>query len=146
MQVYHHQPVEEGRCKDCHVGEEMRGNARFSGGVPELVAPLQELCFLCHDQPEGRFVHGPSATGDCWTCHLPHQSPHPYLLREASEAVLCGQCHVPELFVTAELHAEYTETSCSACHDPHAAELHGLLRADAPLPTEEQGKTDALGG
>ncbi len=128
-EVTHHEPVKQRRCDECHVQDRSASTqAGWIGGLPQLVAPINELCQRCHEAPAGKYVHGPVAARRCDFCHEPHQSLYPHLLRFESTDDLCRTCHVGETFVSTELHQSFLGRACIDCHDPHAAELEYQLR------------------
>ena len=53
------------------------------------------LCFKCHADKQGPFVyeHVPVKTEGCTSCHTPHGSTNPRLLRVSQVNLLCLQCH-----------------------------------------------------
>jgi predicted CXXCH cytochrome family protein len=110
LQRSEHPPYAEKRCDDCH-------DKQKEGG---LIAPPTELCFTCHTNfIKGYFVHGPVAVGQCLSCHVPHNSNYPSLLKVGKKD-LCGSCH-REGRVAASLHQKAKEKNfnCTDCHSPH---------------------------
>ncbi len=140
-----HRPVAEKRCEACHRIERSDSGPIAFSGVPELNAPPEELCFRCHSFGPARIVHGPVARGLCLSCHLPHQSPHDHLLRQADQKSLCGACHSGETFVTEEAHRAYGDRACSSCHDPHASDREALLRGGREVEGPRDARGDAQG-
>jgi predicted CXXCH cytochrome family protein len=83
---------------------------------------------------EGQPQHEPFKAGDCDTCHQPHASETPRLLK-AAEGALCRSCHdVPTAAPAGgSLHAAARDR-CTGCHQPHAsATAHLLLAPVRPL-------------
>ncbi|MBP1728844.1 MAG: cytochrome family protein [Deltaproteobacteria bacterium] len=118
-QASQHLPYLEKNCSDCH-------DKTKKGG---LVAPRNELCFVCHtDFVKGAYVHGPVAVGDCYACHLPHNSAFPSLLKTEAGAV-CATCH-REKRAASSLHdkAAAKQLGCLDCHDPHFSNAPFFLR------------------
>ena len=114
-------------CSSCHIQE--KGNLhRF-----KPAADGGALCTGCHEvvTKADKFVHGPVAVSDCVTCHDPHGSANPHVLRSAG-AKLCEQCHEE---MTAKLaskryaHAP-VRTDCGGCHNPHASPYKYQLKAE----------------
>jgi predicted CXXCH cytochrome family protein len=95
-----HRPLAFGRCDPCH---------RFDG---RLLKPVRELCLECHGGEEfaRRIQHAPVRQGQCLSCHDPHASREPFLLKARyalgrtaggePDAALCLGCHPREAFFT----------------------------------------------
>jgi predicted CXXCH cytochrome family protein len=114
-----HPPYVEKKCDDCHDKTKENG----------LVGPRTEFCFICHAGfVKGTNIHGPVAVGDCLSCHEPHTSNHPSLLKTA-KTDLCLMCH-KEARLVQGLHdkARAREMECLDCHDPHAANAPFFLK------------------
>ena len=138
-----HDPYVSRQCEGCHEFEQNPGNRpAWMLGAPKLIAPVEELCALCHEPPQARYVHGPVAMVRCDLCHAAHDSRFPHLLKNASIDATCLSCHSGETFVTQVAHAEYEPAGCSVCHDPHSSSDPFLLRPELGR-TEESG--DATG-
>jgi predicted CXXCH cytochrome family protein len=160
-----HAPLsQKNSCLSCHTphGSEQEHLVR---------AASPKLCFRCHgersmDSPENGFVdmqkrihgsavvHAPVADG-CGTCHDPHVSKNPALLRSAypgsvygqpadTAFALCFTCHDAALLLqskmrpetdfrngTTNLHSTHVmrpkAMRCSGCHDVHASDTRHLL-------------------
>jgi len=114
-----HQPYVEKQCNSCHDKEKEGG----------LALARAKLCFSCHtDFLTGRYMHGPAAVGDCLSCHEPHSSRFPSLLKSA-KAELCGKCH-QERRIAAGMHDRLTaqHIACVDCHDPHSGKVPYFLK------------------
>lgn len=111
--VSQHKDYQEKNCSRCHD--------RTSGNF--LASDKQGICFICHQREDynGEFVHGPVAVSACLSCHLPHNSKFPKLLK-AVGAELCFKCHRPDELSGSETHDLDPERDCTACHLPHAAD------------------------
>ena len=73
-----HAPYEAGECAICHAGD----NPKQPGPIRK---PLPELCLDCHEDFAAvlkRPNTHPPARSACTTCHNPHNSAHPKLLRD----------------------------------------------------------------
>lgn len=105
-------------CNNCH--DNTAGNFMRT-------ARKEDLCFTCHKQEQftGAFVHGPVAVQNCLTCHLPHESPLPNLLKKKTPE-LCTQCHEQPSFSAAETCKR--DMDCSQCHYPHASPKRYFLK------------------
>ncbi|WP_201327135.1 cytochrome c3 family protein [Thermotomaculum hydrothermale] len=114
-----HKPFGERKCEKCHD----RNKKSF------LVVPKNELCFQCHKKERffQKFVHGPVAPGTCLSCHYPHKSPNPYLLRYTDEK-LCFQCHEPDEIRKIKDHKN--RAGCLKCHDPHTQNNKFFLKPE----------------
>ena len=109
-------------CASCHVQAPANAH-RFT----------DKQCVACHQMkgPKDKFVHGPVAAGDCLTCHNPHGSEEPQLVR-AFGAELCQGCHVDMKATLAEkrfVH-EPVKEDCASCHNPHASPARYQLRQE----------------
>jgi DmsE family decaheme c-type cytochrome len=86
--------VNEGlvQCNDCH-------NQHGSNAGKQLknTSAGDAVCFKCHTDKKGPFVyeHVPVKTEGCTSCHTPHGSANPRLLRVNQINLLCMQCHGP---------------------------------------------------
>jgi predicted CXXCH cytochrome family protein len=138
-----HAPVKEG-CTRCH-------EAHSSDQRHLLTAPMQELCFACHPDVEGKVEeaspHGAVFTGDrCGNCHDPHAEGRPFLLRDEL-ATLCLHCHdqpqlatdgrtIPDMRPALRdrkfVHGPVRAGQCNACHEVHGSRNAMLLRKYFP--------------
>jgi len=116
-----HGPFAAKQCNGCH-----------QRGTNALVAPLEELCFRCHqlDLKKG-WTHGPVASGGCRECHNPHSSGYPFLLL-AKPSEFCYYCHDKKDVLRAAVHKDMT-LECTACHDAHSADNRFLLKKQVTL-------------
>jgi predicted CXXCH cytochrome family protein len=118
-----------------------------------LTAGRDELCSSCHDPQDLQPAHAgfPGTLRDCLSCHSPHGSDRPGLIRNilhgpynkgcetchvsgsGSVAIeTCQQCHPEVLERMQSLHNHLTRrdgNSCVNCHTPHAGDDKHLLRA-----------------
>jgi predicted CXXCH cytochrome family protein len=134
-----HGPFAAKECSGCH-----------QRGTNALVAPLEDLCFRCHqlDLKKG-WTHGPVASGGCRVCHNPHSSGFPFLLM-AKPSEFCYYCHNPNDVSRSEVH-KGTTLQCTICHDAHSADNRFLLKkqvppekvSETPLKAEEQKAGEA---
>ena len=123
---YQHEPSLG--CEACHGDRKKRG---FSRQV-NLVAPLPDLCYQCHDELRDLpgDVHGPVAIGACTFCHEPHRTVNKHLLKKPAPE-LCYQCHEAEVIAFFDSkHADPSYENCNQCHEGHASENSGLLKKD----------------
>jgi predicted CXXCH cytochrome family protein len=150
--LFLHDPFAADECFHCHKeaasprplasqqassAPSRRGKVATGGGF--LRMEVTELCFECHDEfsPErtardGVWLHGPVASGWCVTCHDPHKSRNPGLLRHAPAARLCLQCHErSELAESAETHLPKAPEEAYAPAVPRRRRPHRLAQKTA---------------
>lgn len=114
-----HLPYQDKLCDGCHDKTLQDG----------LIQPKNKLCYVCHtDFVKGTYVHGPVATADCLSCHEPHSSSFPKLLKTTPEKI-CETCH-REKRVAAAMHDKFSSQQllCADCHDPHFGNAQFFLR------------------
>src|SRR5581483_11688705 len=77
-------------CTDCH-----NVHGGFLTRQLRATAAQDTVCFRCHTDKAGPFVfeHVPVKTEGCTSCHTPHGSVNPRLLKRAQVNVLCLECH-----------------------------------------------------
>lgn len=106
-----HPALDDG-CEGCHTFEDGKLSSK----------PQKESCYACHTDftkvEEGKkvSVHTPVAGGECTSCHDPHFSSLPKLIKSEKG---CRECHdaFPEDGV---VHKPVSYGDCVACHSPHA--------------------------
>jgi len=121
---FHHR-VNEGliKCTDCH---DQHGG--FLSRQLRSSASNDQVCFKCHAEKAGPFAfeHAPIKNEGCASCHTPHGSANPRLLKRASVNLLCLECHTLTTDSSAPaiptFHNQATKyTACTMCH----AQIHG---------------------
>jgi len=133
-----HHRVPEGAmsCTGCHNphASNLNRNLRMSGAS-------EPGCFACHADKRGPFVfeHAPSRNEPCSTCHEPHGSVNPRMLKRAEVAPLCLECHsniqTPPAATTVggippALHDLRSPRfrNCTTCHQKiHGSNVNGAL-------------------
>ncbi len=92
--------VNEGavKCTDCHNPHGTFAPTWRMGARPRLVDQAlgnEEPCLKCHVDKRGPFVfeHASVRVDGCETCHSPHGSTNPKLLRRPVVFTLCLECH-----------------------------------------------------
>jgi len=85
-------------CTDCHNPHGTFTAAWRAGSRPRLVADSfgnDQACLKCHTDKRGPFVyeHPPVRVEGCESCHSPHGSPNPRLLKRPAMFTLCLECH-----------------------------------------------------
>ena len=132
---HQHQAVKTG-CQQCHEVAHDSKTMTFPEGTPSkgLVAEKSALCFRCHDPLPFKWANShPDVLDQCLTCHDPHSSNSPKVLKEA-EPGLCYTCHDKKVcsgYTQSEGHLE-KGLVCSTCHDPHSSPRKKLLRGEDP--------------
>lgn len=150
-------PVEKrnGVCLTCHTaGKHLfwKGSAHDSRDVActschtvmtnvsaksQLKRPTEmETCGTCHVQKRAqqmRSTHMPLREGKmtCSSCHNPHGTVTPALLREATPNATCLTCHADKRGPFLWQHAPVVE-SCQNCHDPHGSNHETMLKVAKP--------------
>jgi DmsE family decaheme c-type cytochrome len=112
------------KCSDCH-----NAHGGFETKQTRLATGADGACVKCHADKQGPFTyeHAPVKTEGCNSCHTPHGSSNPRLLRTSSVSQLCLECHSVDHGVGAvepsgpqhNLNAQYAQ--CTACH----LKIHG---------------------
>ena len=87
------------------LGSPWRGPSCLSARPNNVVASVSlelrataaqdQVCFKCHTDKAGPFTfeHQPVKTEGCGSCHSPHGSTNPRLLKRAQTNLLCLECH-----------------------------------------------------
>lgn len=121
-----HHPVLEGgmSCTNCH-------NPHIEEQTPmrSLALGNSENCISCHSEKRGPFVfeHAPMKINDCQTCHEPHASINPRMLRRTQVHQLCLECHSATVSVAGSQPPSFHDLrsgrfqNCTICH----REIHG---------------------
>jgi DmsE family decaheme c-type cytochrome len=126
---YHHR-VNEGlvQCGDCH---------NVHGTTPlrqvKSLPSGDAVCYKCHADKQGPFVfeHVPVKTEGCNSCHTPHGSTNPRMLRVSQINLLCLQCHTfPVQGPVGPAHNQSARyQACTMCHPM----IHGSNASSAFL-------------
>jgi DmsE family decaheme c-type cytochrome len=118
-------------CTSCHRVMEDHSPRNQLSRPTEL-----ETCGTCHLRQRAqqyRNSHMPLREGKmtCSSCHNPHGSVTPALLREASPNDNCFRCHTEKRGPFLWPHAPVVE-SCANCHDPHGSNHEAMLKLAKP--------------
>ena len=125
----------EGRglaCTSCHSIHHPASPA-----TPLLVKKTEfETCTTCHLKRQAslfRSAHMPMREGQvtCSSCHDPHGSNGPAMLKQFSVNENCYACHAERRAPVLWEHPPVKE-SCVTCHDPHGSLHPRLLTAKVP--------------
>ncbi len=157
---FKHQPVDEGRCADCH-------RAHSSNYQPLLGDTMEKLCYKCHEElgdevAESKYRHGPVKTGDCTACHSKiHGSSYAKLLGRSfpmnfydsyspTKYDLCFGCHNKDIarkkttkeltsFRDGDFNLHFLHVNrkkgrtCTSCHGAHASSQAKHVREEVPF-------------
>ena len=111
------------QCSDCH-----NQHGGFLTKQLRATAAQDEVCFKCHADKAGPFAyeHEPVKTEGCVSCHTPHGSTNPRLLKRAQVNLLCLECHTLTTDVGAPALPSFHNQSqkysaCTMCH----TQIHG---------------------
>lgn len=108
------------KCSDCH-----NAHGGFESKQTRLGIGADASCVKCHADKQGPFVfeHAPMKIEGCATCHTPHGSANPRMLKRHQVRQLCLECHSG---ITDQLsdgptggpHNQSTllQRNCTACH------------------------------
>jgi DmsE family decaheme c-type cytochrome len=118
-------------CTSCHVVMESR-TAKHQLARESVI----DTCGQCHVKQKGqqlRSSHMPLREGkmSCTSCHNPHGTISPALLKEPSPNATCFTCHTDKRGPFLWVHAPVNE-SCSNCHDPHGSNHERMLKVAKP--------------
>jgi DmsE family decaheme c-type cytochrome len=118
-------------CTNCHrVMEDTSPRSQLAK------ATVIETCAQCHVQRKAQLMrssHMPLREGkmDCVSCHNPHGTVTPALLKENSVNETCYTCHAEKRGPFLWEHPPVME-SCSNCHDPHGSNHEKMLKVAKP--------------
>ncbi len=106
-------------CSDCH-----NPHGGFEQRQGKLAIGADASCVKCHTNKQGPFVfeHAPLKLEGCATCHTPHGSSNPKMLKRSSIRQLCLECHssITEQLApgTPSFHnqAVLRYQNCTTCH------------------------------
>ncbi len=123
-------------CTSCHrIMEKVSLKA-------QLAKPTEiETCGTCHIERRAqtmRSSHMPLREGKmtCTSCHNPHGSVTPSLLKENSLNETCYSCHAEKRGPFLWTHAPVPE-NCANCHDPHGSNHEKMLKVAKPRTCEQ---------
>ena len=96
-----------------------------------------DTCFSCHPSVRAqamRTSHHPMREGkmDCGSCHDPHDSTTPRMVKGQTINELCYTCHTEKRGPFLWEHAPVRE-NCVTCHQPHGSNHDKLMVASLPF-------------
>lgn len=112
-------------CDDCHEGiatpHPQKGKKTF-----KLIEKGADLCKMCHTAfGSKKYVHDPVKSGECTSCHDPHESDEAKLLVQPKEH-LCSICHSEQRNLK-NMHGPAAVGDCDVCHVPHESDNKSLV-------------------
>ncbi len=116
-------------CTDCHVVHTGPGITKR----PQLTnITVEDTCNTCHKEQvraENKFSHHPTREGkmNCASCHNPHGTTSPKLVKAISNKELCFNCHAQYRGPFIFQHPPVVE-DCFNCHQPHGSAYPALLK------------------
>jgi DmsE family decaheme c-type cytochrome len=118
-------------CTNCHAVMDNVSPKSQLAKVNEL-----ETCGTCHLRERAQQMqnyHMPVREGKmtCTSCHNPHGTVTPALLKEISINDTCFTCHAEKRGPFLWIHAPVNE-SCANCHNPHGSNHPAMLKAMIP--------------
>lgn len=94
-----------------------------------------KTCYDCHEKQKElyisrKFIHEPTKKEECESCHKRHGFAQTLVLTTTTND-LCYSCHedLKAEYEKANVHFPVSDGKCWDCHDPHASDKQGLLRA-----------------
>ena len=117
-------------CTSCHVVHTGPGIANRAQLARITV---EDTCNTCHKEQvraENKFSHHPTREGkmNCASCHNPHGTTSPKLVKAISTRELCFNCHAQYRGPFIFQHPPVME-DCFNCHQPHGSAYPALLKS-----------------
>ena len=133
-------------CTACHLPNPAGAGKCQSTGARawKLATDQVSLCQKCHAETgtAGK-LHAPIKSGGCTTCHDPHASQNPSLMKVWPLEKNCYGCHA-RVDDEKSVHTPVKSGDCKGCHDPHSSEFPPLLIAEKATLCLECHKRDKL--
>ncbi|MFZ5447579.1 MAG: DmsE family decaheme c-type cytochrome [Thermodesulfobacteriota bacterium] len=116
-------------CTSCHTAHTGPGATKRYQLVNVTV---EDTCATCHKEQvraENKFSHHPMREGkmNCSSCHNPHGTVSPKLVKAISTRELCFNCHAQYRGPFVFQHPPVME-DCFNCHQPHGSAYPALLK------------------
>ena len=149
-----HKPLKARGCTVCHginsksgVLMPVKGQPNHPKMIQIVESKINASCLGCHENLDeemnrnknhiGFSIHKPISTQSCITCHNPHSSKQPALLREKKAPDSCYACHkdiAASIKNATSLHLMATEKdACFNCHTSHSSAEGRLLKNKATV-------------
>jgi DmsE family decaheme c-type cytochrome len=119
-------------CTSCHSVHNFK-----SERAQLKTARDSESCFTCHASMRAKSLrtsHHPVREGkmECSSCHNPHDSTRPKMIKAEWTTELCLTCHTEKRGPFLWEHAPVRE-NCTLCHEPHGTNHDKMLVAKQPF-------------
>ena len=119
-------------CMDCHYLLERKSDRALL-----IYENPTDVCTRCHMDRKAqmyKYSHMPVREGkmNCISCHNPHGSGAPNMLKAGSVNDTCYGCHAEKRGPFIWEHAPVRE-NCTNCHDPHGSNNPKMLTAKGPF-------------
>jgi DmsE family decaheme c-type cytochrome len=119
-------------CDSCHVVMERRSDTALLKTNNESAT-----CYSCHSDVRAsmnKSSHHPVREGkmNCSSCHNPHGSTGPAMVRRASVTETCQSCHQDKRGPYLWEHPPVRE-NCASCHDAHGSNNRSMLQTKAHM-------------
>lgn len=126
-----HSPMDDG-CSTCH--EKNNGEHPDAKGAEfTLIESLSDLCESCHEiEVNQKIVHVPFYEGKCISCHSPHSSNLPTLLKGDNQRETCENCHELNIEGNNFGHGPFMSNQCLSCHVGHQSNFKSLVIDNDP--------------
>ncbi len=125
-------PIIKDGCETCH-DQSYENHPKRDGNEFKLNDEVGTLCFECHDGPDEKLMsHSVFAEGECTSCHSPHSSDNPSLLKSENIGELCAECHDVDNQENLVKHGPAVSGQCPICHEPHQSANASLLKVESP--------------
>jgi predicted CXXCH cytochrome family protein len=130
-------------CDLCHLttGEEHPGGEKPGFSLSDSEPAL---CLMCHETATGSdlYVHTPLKNGKCTTCHNPHSSSKPLLIRDEMPEITCYHCHSDPGAGMKSVHAPVESGDCLLCHHYHSSSEQFMLQASYSAKTYSEASEE----
>ncbi|MFN2239746.1 MAG: DmsE family decaheme c-type cytochrome [Thermoanaerobaculia bacterium] len=119
-------------CDSCHVVMERRSQDDLLSSASQ-----ESTCYSCHSDVRAsmqKSSHHPVREGkmSCSSCHNPHGSTGPAMMRRSTITETCHSCHQDKRGPFLWEHPPARE-DCTSCHAPHGSNNRSMLEAKAHM-------------